>query len=104
MRELADFLPDFPGAIGLTKAQIQRKRNIPRQPSHRPRASADRDVSPSHKHTRANDITTGYGVSHGHIVESAIDTNVAHGREAGKKCQAGVWDGSVGSFGRRPLQ
>src|SRR6266436_4412017 len=104
VRELTDFLPDFPRAIGFTIAKIQRKRNVPCQPGHRSGTPADGDVGASHKHARTDDVTARDSVTHGHIVESAIDADVAHGGEAGKKCQAGVWDSCVGSFGRGPLQ
>ena len=43
-------------------------------------------------------------VAQGNIVESAIDADVAHGRETGKKCDARVGNGGVSTFGRGFLQ
>ena len=102
--KLADFLTDFPGTVGFAEVKIPRELNVRRETGHGARTLADRDISAGHEHAWADHDTLGDRVAQGNIVESAIDADVAHGRETGKKCDARVGNGGVSTFGRGFLQ
>ena len=97
--ELANFLADFPRAVGLAVAEIPGESDVGSEAGHGAGAAGDGDVGSGDEHARADDVAFGDGVAESDVVERAVDADVAHGGEAGVESHARVGDGLEGHFG-----
>jgi hypothetical protein len=105
MRQLADLLPHFPRAVRYAKPVIQWKLNVRWQAGHCARAFTDCHVRARNIHTRACDDPICNRIAHGDVVESAIDTDIAHRGKASHQCEARIGNRGVRGFhGRLPQQ
>ena len=97
--EEADFLADFPRAVGFAVAEIPGKSDVGSEAGHGAGAAGDGDVGSGDEHARAGDVAFGDGVAKSDVGECAVDADVADGGEAGFEGHAGVGDGLESHFG-----
>ena len=98
MREFAHLLPHLPGTVRLAVAKIPGQLDIRASPVIAPAPSLMVTYAPATYMRGPDEYALGDGIAHGHIVEGAIDADVAHRREAGQQGDGRIRDGGISGF------
>jgi hypothetical protein len=78
VRELPDFLANFPRVVGFAVVEVPRQLDVRRLAGHRPGSAGNRDVRTRNKHARPDDVAFVDGIAQRNVIQRSIDANVPH--------------------------
>src|SRR5271157_3824437 len=90
MRELTDYLPHFPRAVGLAVMQIPGQCNVGSEAGSGAGASRDGDIGAGYEHAGTGDVTAIDGVAQGNVDQGTVWSDIAHCGETGFEGDAGI--------------